>query len=510
MRWSAMLARDRTRSDNEPTGLTKVPGLHLKDNAVAGRYRVDRLLGAGSSGFVVAARHIYMRRRVTLKILTAGSGSPRAQRRCLAAAQRAAALRGPHVARVVDTGLSDDGMAFIASEHLEGRTVADELAARRQVPAMLAVRWILQACEALAEAHAAGIVHGDLKPQNLFLVGAFEPVRPSEHDVRAVKVLDFGMASRLEEEEDSEGAGAPTWFASPAYLPPEQLRDPGNLDPRVDIWALGVLLHELIAGSLPFTAGSVAGMFVAVAHDEPALLAAADVPYELARVVQACLAKDPAGRPADVAVLARRLAPFAGAEGASLANRVDAALSSVAMTMTIESSPEPVASASAAMKPTLPFGSPEPDAGAEPRSVPAGGPEAALAPPLDGFKQRRIGALAAVLAAALLALVGFLKTPRQEIRPQASADEDDAVIPSEAVRPFVPHTFAASPDDRRPDVPIPTSPNPPPVSRRFDVVATPPGRTLAPVPPRARTPLLVRDDPYGRGFTHPNQLGARK
>ncbi|MBX3215597.1 MAG: protein kinase [Labilithrix sp.] len=303
-----------------------VPGFKMKGDTIAGRYRIEKLLGAGSSGFVVAARHVYLRRRVTLKILTSTTTAhQQAQRHHLAAAHQAAALRGLHVARIVDTGFTEDGLPFVATERLEGRTLAEELAERTSLPPAEAVRWILQACEGLAEAHSAGVVHGDLKPQNLFLTGASDAAATDQGgESRVLKILDFGMATPADDREDE---GTAVWFASPAYLSPEQIRDPASVDARADVWALGVILHELIAGSLPFAADTVSGMLVAVAYDEPALLVAEGVPFELARAVRACLAKEPSERPADVAVLAKVLAPFAGAEGVGLARRVDAALS---------------------------------------------------------------------------------------------------------------------------------------------------------------------------------------
>ncbi|MDF2698337.1 MAG: serine/threonine protein kinase [Labilithrix sp.] len=365
-----------------------VPGLKIKGDTIAGRYRVERLIGAGSSGFVVAARHVYLRRRVTLKILTSTTAAhQRAQRRHLALAHQAAALRGPHVAHIVDTGFTEEGIPFIATERLEGRTLAEELSTRTQLPPVEAVRWILQACEGLAEAHSAGIVHGDLKPQNLFLAGDAN-ASSTDHggESRVLKVLDFGMATPVDAEGD-EGTAA--WFASPAYLAPEQIRDPSAVDVRIDVWALGVILYELIAGSLPFESDTVSGMLVAVSYDEPAMLTAQDVPFELARLVQSCLSKPPSGRPADVATLALALAPFAGAEGIALARRVESALSSPPpMAVTLDADAEtpdaaaktddaaPVAAASSlgssktAQRRGKPLGPPRPPSEAGSRTAP--------------------------------------------------------------------------------------------------------------------------------------------
>lgn len=321
---------DRGAKDNAskpPTRVSRatsliVPGLKFKGETIAGRYRIESLLGVGSSGVVVAARHVYLRRKVTLKILTASTAAhQRAQRRCLATVHRAAELSSPHVARVIDTGFTEDGLPFIVTERLEGRSLAEELEARGRLPPAEAVHWILHACEGLAEAHALGIVHGNVKPQNLFLCGS--PTLEGDGDPRVLKVLDFGMAPPLMIDDDK---GAAAWFASPAYLAPEQIQDPEGVDARAEIWALGVILHQIIAGSLPFTADTIAGMLVAVAHDEPAMLTAEDVPFELARIVQSCLAKDRDARPENLSVLAKSLAQFAGSHGNVLASRVDAAL----------------------------------------------------------------------------------------------------------------------------------------------------------------------------------------
>lgn len=341
---TALMRRLDTKetSSEDPVVL---PGLVTKGDRIAGRYRVEKLLGVGSSGFVVSARHVYSRRRVTLKIFSAdASARPMSRGRHLVAAQVVSKLQGPHVARIVDTGFTEQGIAFIASEALDGRTLAEELGVRARLPVIDSVRWVMQACEGLAEAHGAGIVHGDLKPQNLFLAtcGGDVPVSSgADVDGRVLKILDFGMVRPWGDEDD---ASSTAWFGSPAYVAPEQLRDPQNTSARADVWALGVMIHHLISGELPFNARTVSGMFVAVMQDEPSLLQASDVPIELARVVHGCLAKDPDERTPDVATLAQMLAPFAGSGGEDSARRVAAILASQTST-TIES--EPNASTSA-------------------------------------------------------------------------------------------------------------------------------------------------------------------
>jgi hypothetical protein len=485
---------------------TIVPGLRVAGDTIAGRYRIEELLGAGSSGFVVAARQITLQKRVTLKLLTSMSTTDEGtQRRLLASAHRAAALRGRNVARIVDTGFLEDGTPFVATERLAGRTLAEELAERRQVPARTALAWTLHACAALAEAHAAGIVHGDLKPQNLFLAeGAKTPDEAGEP--RVLKVLDFGMAAAT----DPNDAGA-AWFASPAYLAPERLRGSGAIDARADVWALGVLLHEMIAGGLPFDAESVSGMLVAVAHDEPSLLAAQDTPFALARIVKACLSKDPAGRPADVATLARQLAPFAGDDGPALLGAVEEAAAS---------RPPPAAEDAG----------PAAQARGEPSSPPRGQAGVALR---DAVRRRR-GAIAAVAAAAALVLVGLLSSPGKMPRGAATV-EPARPTPAEApARPSVaPNAEGVTNEELAPPAKTPPRaaapvvkepPKPahvPPPKPRAASSATwrrgapasvnhPSARLLPWDESRATRPagLSVRENPYGRRVA-PARLGDR-
>jgi eukaryotic-like serine/threonine-protein kinase len=137
---------------------------------IAGKYRVDELLGAGASGMVVAAKHLWLRYSVSLKILAAYTdGQIEGLQRQVNRARVAARLRGPHIARIRDIGITQDKMPYVATERLEGRTLEAELAEKTRLPIAEAVRWVLQACEGLAEAHAIDLEHGDLKPANLFL-----------------------------------------------------------------------------------------------------------------------------------------------------------------------------------------------------------------------------------------------------------------------------------------------------------------------------------------------------
>jgi serine/threonine protein kinase len=314
-----------------------VPGLDVRvGQTIAGRYRIEELIGTGASGVVLSARSIQRRERVALKLFAAYTdGQEDLRQRRIEKAHVAAQLSGEHVAHIVEIGVTEDAMPFVATEWLEGSTLEAELADRERLPVPEAVRWVMEACEGLAEAHAIGLIHGDLKPQNLFLCEPKNTARRRTHpassalslevtsdaDLRVLKVLDFGTTSPLDAIGDQS---ASAFFGSPAFLAPEQIEGTHPIDARVDVWALGVLLHDAIAGSLPFEADTVSGMLVAVVRDAPALLT--DAPYELARLVHRCLEKDPARRPDDIARLADELAPFAGPHGVELAARVRRAL----------------------------------------------------------------------------------------------------------------------------------------------------------------------------------------
>jgi serine/threonine protein kinase len=314
-------------------GIRLVPGLASvrAGQTVAGRYRVEELIGAGATGVVLKAHHIHLRVPCTLKILASYTdGQEELMQRRLDKARLAASLQSAHVARIVDIGVTEDGMPYVATEFLAGRTLHEELAERGRMPVEEAARWVLEACEGLAEAHGSGLVHGDLKPQNLFLAEPSSKAElapreggPHDADPRALKILDFGTTSPLDAIADQS---ASAFFGSPAYLAPEQIQDPAAVGVRVDVWALGVLLHHLVSGKVPFEADTLSGVLVAVVYDAPGLLT--DAPYELARLVHRCLDKDPTKRPQNVKELAEALAPFAGTTGARLSERVRVMLDS--------------------------------------------------------------------------------------------------------------------------------------------------------------------------------------
>jgi serine/threonine protein kinase len=308
-------------------GVQLAPGVPVRAGQVlSGKYRVEELLGCSATAIVVTARHVHLRHAVTLKILTAYTDEQLdLVKRQVRKARVASRLRGDHVARIVDIGTTEDGMPYIATERLDGHTLATELEQRGgRLPIEEALQLGLEICEGLAEAHAVGLVHGDLKTKNLFVADG------------VLKILDFGMASPIESTND---ASATAWFGKPSYLAPEQIKDPASVDHRADIWSLGVILHELISGSLPFTADTVSGVLVAVCCDAAPLLS--EAPYELARVVHRCLEKDPNDRPASVEELAKEIGRFLGEDGKRASERVRVTRGSAALVTSPPSIPRP-------------------------------------------------------------------------------------------------------------------------------------------------------------------------
>jgi serine/threonine protein kinase len=215
---------------------------------LAGKYRIEHVLGEGGMGVVVAATNEALRQRVAIKLLRSGAlANAKALGRFEREARAAASLRSNHVARVLDVGKLEDGRPYMVMEYLEGQDLGDVIDRVGEMPVHEAVDYVLQACEAIAEAHAAGIIHRDLKPKNLFLSRTVDG-RP------LVKVLDFGISKMEDAAEDMSLTRTTEIIGSPSYMSPEQLRASKGVDVRTDIWALGVILFELLTKKLPFQA----------------------------------------------------------------------------------------------------------------------------------------------------------------------------------------------------------------------------------------------------------------
>ncbi len=277
-------------------------GVYEPGTIVAGKYRVEHLLGRGGMGVVVAAEHLELRVPIALKFLS-DRYATRTDiiMRFLREARAAAQLKSAHVCRVFDVGRLDDGLPFIVMEKLVGQDLAKLLRADGPMSVAIAADYVAQACDAVAEAHEAGIVHRDLKPGNLFLT-------QRRDGTALLKVLDFGVA-KLHTEEDHDITSSQTVVGSPTYMAPEQLRSARGADARSDIWSLGVILHQLVTGSTPFRGETIADLAIRAAMDP--LPSLDQLPPAYAAIVTRCLEKQPDQRFQTATELARELAPLA-------------------------------------------------------------------------------------------------------------------------------------------------------------------------------------------------------
>jgi serine/threonine-protein kinase len=287
---------------------------------VAGKYRIERQLAAGGMGVIMLARHVTLDELVALKLLTPESAkSPDDVARFLREGRATNKLKSQHVVRVLDVGEAAPGAPYLAMELLDGQDLGRCLDARRPLAISFVVDCVVQACEAIAEAHALSIVHRDLKPANLFVV---EPNGPEP----MVKVLDFGISkSNHGTDRDLRLTSTQAVFGTPYYMAPEVLRAAKNADPRSDVWALGCILYELIGGRVPFPGQSLPEICAAIATDEPAPLASLrpEVPAALAAAVHSCLVKDPTRRVGSALELAEAIARFGSPRAAMTLARID-------------------------------------------------------------------------------------------------------------------------------------------------------------------------------------------
>jgi serine/threonine-protein kinase len=312
--------------DSDPLAETKrlegAQPLWTPGGVLDGEYRVERVLGEGGMGIVVAARELRTDELVAIKLIKPErTGDPASIKRFLREARITLQLKSERAVRVLRVGQLKSGMPYLVMEYLHGRTVASLLEERGALPTETGVDYLLQACEAVAEAHALGVVHRDLKPSNLFLARG-----PDGTD--GIKVIDFGISKLTTGEglagDDGQLTTTAVPLGSPRYMSPEQLGAARDVDARTDIWALGIILCELVTGSCPFHSDSVADLCARILRDAPPPLASlgTSVPAGMDALYRRCLAKEPAQRIASVSDFAVALAPFGSAASQTSLQRI--------------------------------------------------------------------------------------------------------------------------------------------------------------------------------------------
>jgi serine/threonine protein kinase len=359
--------------------------LPLHGTIIGERYRVDRWLGGGGMGSVLAATHLGLEQRVAIKVLRLLE--PESAARFTREGRTLAQLCSQHIVRVYDSGQLPNGTPYIVMEQLEG----EDLSVRVKQGAIAirdAVNYVRQACIAVQTAHTAGIIHRDLKPSNLFLT--------QHNGLPVLKVLDFGISKNIRSSGASDDHASITLtgpgdiVGSPRYMSPEQLYGSRALDHRTDVWSLGVILYELLTGEHPFRHATFAAVAIAIAtaSPRPPSTLRQDIPGGLDAIVMRCLEKEPARRFGSADELSAALAPFEVANAARddataspsppsptrpRARRILVAIALAAVCVSAfvwsgrQGTRQPSAAPAAAVRPSVPEAAPTPPV--EPRPV---------------------------------------------------------------------------------------------------------------------------------------------
>jgi serine/threonine protein kinase len=288
---------------------------------IGNRYRLQRRLGVGGMGEVYEAKHTEIPRRFAVKLLRAEyARDPEMRARFRQEAQTAAGLSSDHIVEVSDFGYAEDGSPYLVMELLDGVDLRKVLASLGRLSVEQAVAVAKQTCAGAAAAHALGVIHRDLKPENLFLARRGERT--------TLKVLDFGIAKLRNQ---SMGTGGGRLLGTPAYMPPEQVRNQANLDQRADVYALGAILYEALTGSIPHPGAAQHEIVSHVLFEQPAPVCALNpaVPSELGTVIHRALASAADDRYQSMAELSHALDPFAGSEMLPLPAASDCASTSL-------------------------------------------------------------------------------------------------------------------------------------------------------------------------------------
>ncbi len=450
--------------------------LPAANDVLADKYRIGPVLGQGGMGIVLAAMHLHLEERFAIKFLLPElSNEPALVARFLREGRASIKIRSEHVVRVLDVATLPGGTPYMVMEYLEGTNFEDLLEQQGPLPIDVAVDHVLQATEALAEAHALGMVHRDLKPANLFLVHRAD-------GSPCVKVLDFGITKVLDPKgvlSDLDTTKATDVMGSPRYMSPEQMRSARAIDARADIWALGVILQELITGSAPFDGTTMPDLLAAILQDRPVPLSwlRPDAPPELDAVIAKCLEKEASARYRDVAELTQALACFGTQSARVSADRVSRVIRPVGAGGTGSIAPPPRST----QPPAAEFRPEPPSSGALATvSATANAWGATGAPSRSAA--RTVGLAVGSLFFASVLILAIFGTQAQHASPQArTAASTSPSAPSEP--PPAPTMLSVAPEDSPANA----------VESGLSETSTPPSATSATTfAPSPKEPVLVQ------------------
>ena len=264
-----------------------------------GAYRLERRIGEGGMATVYLARHDLLRRRVAVKLLKPARATDEMIARFEREVQMASSLAHPNTVEIFDFGRTRDGLFYYAMEYLDGLTVGEIVARDGFLPVVRTIHILRQVCAALAEAHAKGVVHRDIKPENIMVCrygGVYDHV----------KILDFGLVKHVAEKHSRDLTRSLRILGTPLYMAPERLRNPADVDARVDIYALGAVAFLMLTGKKLFESADDLQLTSKILNDEPARPSAAapqPIPVELDLLVLSCVEKRREDRPQRVADL---------------------------------------------------------------------------------------------------------------------------------------------------------------------------------------------------------------
>ena len=414
------------------------------DHLVAGRYRLDRRIGAGAMGQVWAATDERLRRPVAVKLVDLTLASdPTVGERFKREAYATAQLSHPNIVTIFDAG-TDGSTAYLVMELLAGQSVAEVVRTRGPLPVDEARRVAAEVARALEATHAIGVVHRDIKPANVMLSGS------------SVKLLDFGIAQLAADAAHATLTAPASTIGTAAYMSPEQAQGL-RAGPASDIYSLGCLLMTMLTGQPPFTGANAFQVAHAQIADTPPLASArrSDVPWEVDDLVRRMLTKDPAQRPGAAAVRARLQSGPGGyvppeVAGADDPTRVVGAGAAAAAPSVIP----PRAGGTAVLPPgVVPSAVPSP--------VGAGGPPSHGGPPSDGWFRRGIKLVVVSVVVLLVALVAWSVVNQVISRFSASAAPSITVPPTTpAVRTTTPRPIPTFVPPPLPSIPLPSIPFP--------------------------------------------------